>query len=75
MELEVWFDKWQYHCTTDIGESAVKWKTIKELDVDLELVWELGLKPQKPRKFRASRTCDAGAINNLGAPPQAPYSF
>jgi hypothetical protein len=38
MELEVWFDKWQYHCTTDIGESAVKWKTIKELDVDLEKI-------------------------------------
>ena len=65
MELEVWFDKWQYvarcsalaccsaarcsvlrrallarryHCNVDIGESAVKWKTIKELGIDMEKI-------------------------------------
>lgn len=39
MELEIWFDRWQYHCTKDIGESAVKWKSmqdLKNLGIDMD---------------------------------------
>ena len=32
------FDKWQFECEYDIGESAVKWKTIEQLGVDLDKV-------------------------------------
>jgi aspartate/methionine/tyrosine aminotransferase len=32
MKLEIWFDRWQYHCTKDIGESAVKWKSVSDLE-------------------------------------------
>ena len=28
----------RYHCNVDIGESAVKWKTIKELGIDMEKI-------------------------------------
>jgi len=38
MEMEIWFDKWQFECEYDIGESAVKWKTIEQLGVDLDKV-------------------------------------
>ena len=35
MPLEVWFDKYQYEVDYDIGESAVKYLTFDQLDVDL----------------------------------------
>ncbi len=35
MTLEVWFDKYQYEVDYDIGESAVKYMTFDQLDVDL----------------------------------------
>ena len=87
MELEVWFDKWQYvarcsalaccsaarcsvlrrcsarryHCNVDIGESAVKWKTIKELGIDMEKIelrygHHTGASPP-PRPGPASSRC------------------
>lgn len=28
----------RYHCNVDIGESAVKWKTIKDLGIDMEKI-------------------------------------
>ena len=40
MAIEVWFDRYQYEVDYDIGESAVKFRSIAELDVDLDL--ELG---------------------------------
>jgi aspartate/methionine/tyrosine aminotransferase len=38
MELEVWFDTYQYEINYDIGESAVKTLSIKETGVDLDKV-------------------------------------
>ncbi|MFC2157920.1 aminotransferase class I/II-fold pyridoxal phosphate-dependent enzyme [Acidobacteriota bacterium] len=38
MELEVWFDKYQYEIDYDIGESAVKTLTVKDVDIDLNKV-------------------------------------
>ena len=38
MELEIWFDKYQYAIDYDIGESAVKTLTVKDLDIDLDKV-------------------------------------
>jgi len=35
MELEIWFDKYQYEIDYDIGESAVKTLDVKDLDIDL----------------------------------------
>ena len=35
MELEVWFDRYQYEVEYDIGESAVKFLTFEDLDIDL----------------------------------------
>ncbi|MHA2359407.1 MAG: aminotransferase class I/II-fold pyridoxal phosphate-dependent enzyme, partial [Candidatus Thorarchaeota archaeon] len=35
MPLEVWFDKYQYEVDYDIGESGMKFFTVKELDIDL----------------------------------------
>jgi len=36
MELEVWFDTYQYEIEYDIGESAVKTLKVGDLDLDLE---------------------------------------
>ena len=36
MSLEVWFDDYQYVVENDIGESAVKFLTVKDLGVDLD---------------------------------------
>lgn len=36
MELEVWFDKYQYEIEYDIGESAVKTLVMQELNIDLD---------------------------------------
>jgi aspartate/methionine/tyrosine aminotransferase len=36
MTLEVWFDDYQYVVENDIGESAVKFMTVDELDIDLQ---------------------------------------
>jgi aspartate/methionine/tyrosine aminotransferase len=36
MTLEVWFDDYQYAVDYDIGESAVKFMTVDELDIDLQ---------------------------------------
>lgn len=36
MELEVWFDRYQYEIEYDIGESAVKTLSLKDVSVDLE---------------------------------------
>ncbi len=38
MELEIWFDKYQYAIDYDIGESAVKTLAIEDIDIDLEKV-------------------------------------
>jgi aspartate/methionine/tyrosine aminotransferase len=38
MELEVWFDKYQYAIDYDIGESAVKTLAVEDLEVDLEKI-------------------------------------
>jgi aspartate/methionine/tyrosine aminotransferase len=35
MELEVWFDRYQYAIDYDIGESAVKTLSVKDIDIDL----------------------------------------
>jgi len=36
MSLEVWFNKYQYNVDYDIGESAVKYLTFDQLNVDLD---------------------------------------
>ena len=36
MTLEVWFDDYQYEVEHDIGESAVKYLTVDDLDIDLQ---------------------------------------
>ena len=38
MELEIWFDKYQYAIDCDIGESAVKTLSVQDIDIDLEKV-------------------------------------
>lgn len=38
MELEIWFDKYQYAIDYDIGESAVKTLSVRDVAVDLEKV-------------------------------------
>ena len=38
MTLEVWFDDYQYEVEYDIGESAVKYLAVEELDLDLQKV-------------------------------------
>lgn len=38
MELEIWFDKYQYAIDYDIGESAVKTLAVEDLDVDLRKI-------------------------------------
>ncbi len=38
MTLEVWFDHYQYEIAYDIGESAVKFMTLDQLDIDLHSV-------------------------------------
>ena len=38
MTLEVWFDAYQYHVEYDIGESAVKFLSVEDLDIDLAKV-------------------------------------
>jgi aspartate/methionine/tyrosine aminotransferase len=38
MELEIWFDKYQYAVDYDIGESAVKTLSVKDVDIDLDTV-------------------------------------
>ncbi len=35
MELEIWFDKYQYAIDYDIGESAVKTLAVQDIDIDL----------------------------------------
>lgn len=35
MSLEDWFDTWQYHTRFDVGESAVKFRKLSELGIDL----------------------------------------
>jgi hypothetical protein len=36
MSLEVWFDDYQYRIDNDIGESAVKFLTVKDLRMNLD---------------------------------------
>ncbi len=36
MELEIWFDQYQYEIEYDIGESAVKTMALKDVSVDLQ---------------------------------------
>ena len=38
MTLEVWFDAHQYNIEYDVGESAVKFLTVEDLDIDLAKV-------------------------------------
>jgi len=38
MTLEVWFDAYQYHVEYDVGESAVKFLSVEDLDIDLAKV-------------------------------------
>ena len=37
MPIEVWFDTYQYRVDYDIGESAVRFLSVDDLDVDLDL--------------------------------------
>jgi aspartate/methionine/tyrosine aminotransferase len=39
MELEVWFDTYQYEIDNDIGESAVKTLSIKDIGIDLNKIF------------------------------------
>ncbi len=39
MELEIWFDRYQYEIDYDIGESAVKTLSLKDIAIDLEKVF------------------------------------
>jgi aspartate/methionine/tyrosine aminotransferase len=39
MELEIWFDKYQYAVDYDIGESAVKTLSVKDVNIDLEKIF------------------------------------
>jgi len=39
MELEIWFDKYQYEIDFDIGESAVKTLSVKDTDINLDEVF------------------------------------
>ncbi|MHA1959484.1 MAG: aminotransferase class I/II-fold pyridoxal phosphate-dependent enzyme [Candidatus Thorarchaeota archaeon] len=41
MPLEIWFDEYQFEVEFDIGESGMKFFTLKELDLDLD---EVGLR-------------------------------
>jgi aspartate/methionine/tyrosine aminotransferase len=36
MPLEIWFDDYQFEVDYDIGESGVKFQSIKDLDIDLD---------------------------------------
>jgi aspartate/methionine/tyrosine aminotransferase len=38
MELEIWFDKYQYAIDFDIGESAVKTLSVEDIEIDLDKV-------------------------------------
>jgi aspartate/methionine/tyrosine aminotransferase len=39
MELEIWFDKYQYAIDYDIGESAVKTLSVRDIGIDLEKIF------------------------------------
>jgi len=38
MELEIWFDMYQFAIDYDIGESAVKTLSVRDIDIDLEKI-------------------------------------
>ncbi|TFH09479.1 MAG: aminotransferase class I/II-fold pyridoxal phosphate-dependent enzyme, partial [Candidatus Thorarchaeota archaeon] len=38
MPLEIWFDEYQFEVDYDIGESGMKFLTVKDLDIDLNEV-------------------------------------
>ncbi|MBN2246814.1 MAG: aminotransferase class I/II-fold pyridoxal phosphate-dependent enzyme [Candidatus Aminicenantes bacterium] len=62
MELEIWFDKYQYEIDYDIGESAVKTLDVKDLDIDLsEISLRYGYHGGKPEL----RECLAGQYPGL----------
>jgi len=62
MELEIWFDKYQYEIDYDIGESAVKTLNVKDLDIDLgEVSLRYGYHKGKPEL----RECIAGQYPGL----------
>ncbi|MCJ7581945.1 MAG: aminotransferase class I/II-fold pyridoxal phosphate-dependent enzyme [Candidatus Aminicenantes bacterium] len=57
MELEDWFDTYQYEIEYDIGESAVKTLGVKDLNIDLnEIIFRYGYHKGRPdlRKIIAS---------------------
>lgn len=64
----------RYHCNVDIGESAVKWKTIKELGIDMEKIelrygHHTGAPPMKHFiARRCSKHCRARAAGARPAP-------
>jgi aspartate/methionine/tyrosine aminotransferase len=62
MELEIWFDKYQYEIDYDIGESAVKTLDVKDLDIDLS---EVSLRYGYHRGKPELRECIAGQYPGL----------
>ena len=62
MELEIWFDKYQYEIDYDIGESAVKTLDVKDLDIDLS---EISLRYGYHRGRPELRECIAGRYPGL----------
>ena len=62
MELEIWFDKYQYEIDYDIGESAVKTLDVKDLDLDLS---EVSLRYGYHRGRPELRECIAGQYPGL----------
>lgn len=62
MELEIWFDKYQYEIDYDIGESAVKTLDVKDLDIDLS---EISLRYGYHRGRPELRECIAGQYPGL----------
>ena len=66
MELEVWFDRYQYEIRYDIGESAVKTLRLKDVSVNLENVclrygYHKGL--PELRETVAEQYCDLSGDN------------
>ncbi len=64
MSLEVWFDDYQYRVENDIGESAVKFLSVSDLDVDLD---DVALRYGHHAGYPALRECIAEQYDGLSA--------
>ena len=68
MELEVWFDRYQYEIEYDIGESAVKTLAVKDLNINLnDVLLRYGYHKGKPslREVIAEQYPELSADNIL----------